>query len=123
MQTPDPVAGLWVVADTAADGVLTVLITGELCITTADTARTQLRTLLERSPAPQVRLDLSGLDFCDLTGLRILLQVSEQSAAAGRTVRVSAASPAVSYLLTLTETAPLLGYQPTADSPPDGTRS
>ncbi|OJF12886.1 STAS domain-containing protein [Couchioplanes caeruleus] len=123
MQASDPIAGLWVVADTAADGVLTLTMTGELSITTAETARTQLTALLERSPAPQARLDLSGLDFCDLAGLRLLLHVSAQTAAAGRAVRVSAASPAVDYLLTLTRTAPSLGYQPAAESPPDGTRS
>ncbi|GIF45442.1 STAS domain-containing protein [Actinoplanes xinjiangensis] len=115
MPAPDPVAEVWAVADTAADGALTLTVTGELCTITADTARTQLTALLQRSSAPQVRLDLSRVHFCDLAGLRVLLEVSVQAAAADRPIRVSAASPAVDYLLNLTQTAPSLGYQPATE--------
>jgi anti-anti-sigma factor len=80
MPAPEPVTGLWVVADTAPDGALTLTVTGELDTTTADTARTQLTALLQRSSAPQVQLDLSGLVFCDLAGLHVLLQVSVDEA-------------------------------------------
>jgi anti-anti-sigma factor len=120
MPASDSVAGLWVVAVTTADETLTLTVTGELTITTADTARTQLAALLQRSSAPQVRLDLGGLSFCDLAGLRVLLQISVLADAADRTIRVSAASPAVNNLLNLTRTAASLGYQP-ATEPVDDT--
>jgi anti-anti-sigma factor len=105
-----PVGDLWVVGDTLANGVLTLTLTGELTFTTVGTARTQLAALLDRSSPPEVQVDLSGVDFCDAAGLRLLLEVTSQAAVAGVTVRVVAASAPVDWLLTLTESASSLGY-------------
>ncbi len=110
LQLALPSAGVWVVEDTAADGAVTWTVTGELTFTTGDTARTALTALLDRCPAPMVGLNLSGLHFCDRTGLQVLLQVAARAAATGRAVRVVAASTEVDCLLTLTRTAPSLGY-------------
>jgi anti-anti-sigma factor len=118
-----PIADLWVVGDTATDGVLALTVTGELTVTTADTACTQLTAFLGRSSAPEATVDLSGLTFCDLTGLRVLLQAAARGAAAGRPVRVVAASAEVQWLMTLTEAAPSLGYRPAAEPPPPGAGS
>ncbi len=111
-----PAAGLWVVGDTAVDGHLTLTVTGDLTCVTAEAAHVQLTALLDRSSAPVVRMDLARLRFCDLTGLRTLLEVAARAAAAGRQVRTVAASLELECLLTVTETAPLLGYQPAAVS-------
>ncbi len=96
------------------DGALTLTIAGALTFTTADAARTQLTALLDRSSARVVMLDLGELRFCDLTGLRVLLKAAARATAAARTVRVVAASAELDWLLTLTRTAPSLGYPPGA---------
>jgi anti-anti-sigma factor len=111
------------VGDTLAGGVLTLTLTGDLAFTTVGTARTQLAALLDRSSAPEVRVDLSLLGFCDAAGLRLLLEVTSRAAEVGVTVRVVAASAPVDWLLTLTELAPSLGYQPAANPPPAGSGS
>lgn len=116
--SPDPAAAVWVVADTTADQRITLTVTGELTFTTADAARAQLTVLIDRCPAPEIRMDLRDLDFCDVAGLRVLLQLAARASAAGRPIRVVAASAELDWLLTFTETAPSLGYQPTNDSPP-----
>jgi anti-sigma B factor antagonist len=72
---------------------------GELDIATAELLE---RALLdaERTDADTIVLDLSGLDFIDSTGLRVVIAASERSGADGR-LGVIAGAPAVERLLDL----------------------
>lgn len=63
---------------------------------------------LHPSPRPLV-VDLAGLEFIDVTGLRVLLQAREQTERKGARLTVVNASPGARRLLTLTGTTELLG--------------
>jgi len=64
-------------------GGLRVTVRGELDIATAP----RLEAALADSSAASVRVDLRGLTFMDSTGVRALLQATEDARAAGRDLR------------------------------------
>ena len=66
---------------------------------------------LEQVESTQRRgiLDLSGVEFIDVTGLRVLLQARERARRAGVELAVVHASRGVRRLLSLTGTTELLG--------------
>ena len=63
---------------------------------------------LHPPPRPVV-VDLAGLEFIDVTGLRVLLQAREQTERTGVRLTVVNASPGARRLLALTGTTELLG--------------
>ncbi len=99
----------------AADGNITVRVCGELDMDSEE----QLRSALEDSVSRCVRhveLDLSGVTFCDCSGLNLLLAARWRAVRQGKTLTVRAASPAVRKLLVDTDTWPLFaGTQQTED--------
>jgi anti-anti-sigma factor len=62
-----------------ADGGLRVRLRGELDLATAG----RLQAVLAEPAAPSVVVDLRGLTFMDSTGVRVLLQASEDASRAG----------------------------------------
>ncbi|MFF4038394.1 ANTAR domain-containing protein [Streptomyces sp. NPDC001816] len=82
---------------------VTVTVSGEFRLDDSEDLRRALRTALATS-AEGVSLDLSGLSFTDCSALNILLSLRGQAVAAGKTVTVTAASPAAEHLLTVTDT-------------------
>jgi anti-anti-sigma factor len=64
-------------------GALRVVVRGELDIATAP----RLEAVLADSSASSLRVDLRGLTFMDSTGVRTLLQATEDARAAGRELR------------------------------------
>jgi anti-anti-sigma factor len=79
---------------------------GDIDMDTREELRKLLGTALDAS-GHGIDLDLSGIGFCDCSGLNVLLLAHRLAAANGRTVVIRSASPAVERLLTLTGTAPL----------------
>jgi anti-anti-sigma factor len=71
---------------------------GELDIATAEQLEQELRTA-EESDAETIVLDLSGLEFMDSTGLRVVLDINERCGGDGGRLRVIAGAPAVERLL------------------------
>jgi anti-sigma B factor antagonist len=73
---------------------------GELDIATAGTLE---RTLLEaeHGDAETIVLDLSGLEFIDSTGLRLVIDANERCGGPGGRLRLIAGAPAVERLLDL----------------------
>ncbi|BAL92211.1 hypothetical protein AMIS_69910 [Actinoplanes missouriensis 431] len=92
------------------DAVLVVL-DGELAVPLEIDVTERLTAVLDQ-PARVLNLDLTGLRFCDLAGLRSLLHLRERAVAADRVVRVVAASSAVRLLMQVTDTSALFGYSP-----------
>ncbi|WP_046730977.1 ANTAR domain-containing protein [Streptomyces humi] len=82
---------------------VTVALSGEYCLDDGQTLQHALHDALGRSAAG-VDLDLSGLAFADCSALNVLLAVRGQAAATGRTLTVTAVSPAAERLLTFTDT-------------------
>jgi anti-anti-sigma factor len=94
------------IATRPAGGRTTVVVVGDVDMDTRGELRESLGTALSASDGG-IDLDLSGVGFCDCSGLNVLLLVQRLAAAAGRTVVIRSASPTVERLLTLTGTAPL----------------
>ena len=70
------------------DGNQIVSLTGELDIATAEQAYTYISDVIDAWPVP-VSVDLSGLTFCDASGLGVLARIARHARQAGR----SSASP------------------------------
>ncbi|MFC9636226.1 ANTAR domain-containing protein [Streptomyces mirabilis] len=83
-----------------------VVVAGELGIDTEQALRHALREALAQS-LHGLDLDLAGVDFCDCSGLNILLHIRRLALAEAKTVRIQTAGIAVEHLLTLTRTWPL----------------
>jgi anti-sigma B factor antagonist len=84
-----------------------VVVSGELDMASSP----QLTEALERlAPTPErsLILDLAGLEFVDVTGLRVLIQAQERARQAGAQLSVVNISRGVRRLLKLTGTTGLL---------------
>jgi anti-anti-sigma factor len=101
---------VWVTAGSGAAGVTRLSVGGELAVPVDTVAVARLASLAARSPL--IELDLSGLRFCDVGGLRVLLGLHDQVVAAGGQIRVIAVSAPVRMLLQLTGSVRLLGQSP-----------
>ncbi|OAR24260.1 hypothetical protein A8W25_17670 [Streptomyces sp. ERV7] len=84
-----------------------VVVTGEVDIDADRLLHSTLGAALVRSRGG-VDLDLSKVDFCDCSGLNVLLRIRQRALRDGKTLRVRAVSGAVHRLLTVTHTLPLL---------------
>ncbi|WP_327400757.1 anti-sigma factor antagonist [Streptomyces sp. NBC_01288] len=86
-----------------------VTVSGEIDIDTEQTMQQALRLALARSPAG-VDLDLTGVGFCDCSGLNVLLRVRRLALEDGKTIGVRALSPWVERLFALTDTSSLFTH-------------
>jgi anti-sigma B factor antagonist len=89
---------------TDGDGSQIVAMTGELDIATAEQAYTYLSDVLdawETGPVP-VSVDLSGLTFCDASGLGVLARIARHARQAGRQLTLTAARPSLLKIMRIT---------------------
>ncbi|MER7922700.1 ANTAR domain-containing protein [Streptomyces sp. NPDC096057] len=110
---PLPASASLKIATRPAGTRIVVVVTGEIDIDTEQTVQTALRLALARS-SDGLDLDLSGVGFCDCSGLNALLRVRLLALADGKTVAVRALSEEVDRVFTLTGTSSL--FDP--DRPP-----
>ena len=76
-----------------ADGQTVVRLVGELDIARVDDAEAQVRpALADGGPGPII-IDLSELEFCDSSGIRLLLQFEIAAADCGREVFLRQPAP------------------------------
>ncbi|MEU9382871.1 anti-sigma factor antagonist [Streptomyces sp. NPDC048279] len=101
----------------AAGERLVVTVAGELDLDSAPTLAQALSEALEDSSGG-LELDLAGVDFCDCSGLNVLLHVRHQAHAGGKNIVLHASSPAVDRLLSLTSTLSLFRTERTGNSEP-----
>ena len=76
------------VTTSTADGVATVVLEGELDISTAPVLDATLADV-ERNGTATLLLDLARVEFIDSTGLRSLLSARQRAEAAGRSLRLA----------------------------------
>jgi anti-sigma B factor antagonist len=76
-------------------------LSGDLDIMTTEEAKERLSHLIDRRPQ-SVRLDLSGLEFIDSTGLGALVIVHHRAATAGVPMTVSGLSSQVLRVMQIT---------------------
>jgi anti-sigma B factor antagonist len=83
------------------DGNQVVSVTGELDIATAEEAYIFISDVIDAWPAP-VSVDLSGLTFCDASGLSVLARIARHARQAGRQFRLTAARPSLLKIMRIT---------------------
>jgi anti-anti-sigma factor len=88
---------------------LLVVVSGDLDIDTDQMLQGTLSTALTRSVSG-LDLDLSGVEFCDCSGLNVLLRTRRRALEEAKTVAIRAAGAAVGKLLDLTHTRPLFAW-------------
>ncbi|MEU6577896.1 ANTAR domain-containing protein [Streptomyces sp. NPDC046805] len=98
---------------------VTVAVSGEFCLDDSQQLQHTLRDALARS-VEGVDLDLGTLAFTDCSALNVLLAVRGQAVAAGKTITITAVSPAVERLLTFTDTYALFSAKSEDLDPPAG---
>jgi anti-sigma B factor antagonist len=86
---------------TDGDGNQIISVTGELDIATAEQAYTYISDMIDAWPAP-VSVDLSGLTFCDASGLGALARTARHARQAGRQLRLTAARPSLVKIMRIT---------------------
>ena len=86
---------------TDGDGNQIISVTGELDIATAEQAYAYISDVIDAWPAP-VSVDLSGLTFCDASGLGALARLARHARQAGRQLRLTAARPSLLKIMRIT---------------------
>ena len=83
------------------DGNQVVSVTGELDIATAEQAYLYISDVIDAWPTP-VSVDLSGLTFCDASGLGVLARIARHAREAGRQLTLTAARPSLLKIMRIT---------------------
>jgi anti-sigma B factor antagonist len=86
---------------TDGDGNQIISVTGELDIATAEQAYAYISDVIDAWPTP-VSVDLSGLTFCDASGLGALARVARHARQAGRQLKLTAARPSLRKIMRIT---------------------
>jgi anti-sigma B factor antagonist len=86
---------------TGANGYQIVSVAGELDIATAEQAYSYISEVIDERPSP-VTVDLSGLTFCDASGLGALARIARHAREAGRQLMLTSARPSVMKIMRIT---------------------
>ena len=86
---------------TGGDGSQIISVTGELDIATAEQAYIYISDVIDAWPAP-VSVDVSGVTFCDASGLGVLARTARHARQAGRQLRLVAARPSLLKIMRIT---------------------
>ena len=86
---------------TGANGYQIVSVTGELDIATAEQAYSYLSEVIDGRQAP-VTVDLSGLTFCDASGLGVLARSARYARQKGRQLALASARPSLLKIMRIT---------------------
>ena len=105
------------------DDSVVVTVRGTLDLDTAPVLRTTMDQIVDR-PHPRIVVDLSGVEFCDSTGLSAFVVGHHQAAASGGWVRLAAPGEWLHGLLRTVGLVPALEVYPSvadalAGAPPD----
>ena len=86
---------------TGEDGHQVVTVAGELDIATAEQAYTYISGVIDGWPAP-VSVDVSGVTFCDASGLGVLAKAARHARQAGRQLSLVSARPSLLKIMRIT---------------------
>lgn len=89
------------VSTASQGGHAVVTVSGELDLYTAPRLQSALTALL-REHVTRVVVDLSGVEFCDSTGINVLLSAMKRIKEIGGTFELAAPRPAVNRILQVT---------------------
>ena len=79
-------------------------VAGEIDLYTAPKLHSELMTALSATPGSPLRLvvDMAGVEFCDSTGMNVLLSCLRQARERGGELELAAPRPAVRKILSVT---------------------
>ncbi|MEV7012961.1 STAS domain-containing protein [Streptosporangium sp. NPDC051022] len=83
-------------------GHTVMAITGEIDLYTAPGLQAEFARLLQESSATNVVIDMSGVEFCDSTGMNVLLSALKRLRERGGALELAAPRPAVRKILQVT---------------------
>jgi len=86
---------------TDADGNQVISVVGELDIATTEQAYAYISEVIDSWPTP-VSVDLSGLTFCDASGLGVLAKIARHARQAGRQLKPTSVRPPQLKIMRLT---------------------
>jgi anti-anti-sigma factor len=86
---------------TGPNGYQIVSVAGELDIATAEQAYSYLSEVIDGRTAP-VTVDLSGLTFCDASGLGVLARAARYARQKGRQLALASARPSLLKIMRIT---------------------
>jgi anti-sigma B factor antagonist len=95
-----------------SDGSVVVTVRGNLDLDSSTVLTTALDQVLDR-PEPRVVVDLSGIEFCDSTGLSAFVTGHKRAVAAGGWLRLAAPGDFLGRLLDTVGISTRLGVYPT----------
>ena len=98
---PGEHAQLELACQTGPNGYQIVSMTGELDIATAEQAYSYISEIIDGRTAP-VTVDLSGLTFCDASGLGALARIARHARQGGRQVALTSARPSLLKIMRIT---------------------
>ncbi len=90
-----------------------VVAKGDVDLASADHLRTLLLPAIEQGTTV---LDLAGVEFCDSSGLRVLMEVDRKARANGASFRLAAPTAPVERLLGLTRAHEVLSVYPDVET-------
>jgi anti-sigma B factor antagonist len=90
-----------------------IIARGEIDLSSCGRLRTQLLASVEQGTTV---LDLADVEFCDSSGLRVLVEAHHTSRARGSTFRLAAVSPAVAHVLELAGAADVFEMFPDVEA-------
>jgi anti-sigma B factor antagonist len=79
-----------------------VTIRGEIDLYTAPRLHSELAALLAEGMPARVVIDMSGVEFCDSTGMNVLLSCLRRARERGGELEIAAPKPAVRKILQVT---------------------
>jgi anti-anti-sigma factor len=100
-----------------ADGPVVYALAGEIDAYVADALEDRLRQVAAEH-GEIIELDLAEIAYCDSSGLRVFIKLSNELAARGGRLRLVRPSPAVLRLVDLTNTGAILGLAPEVPGEP-----
>ncbi|WP_327696406.1 ANTAR domain-containing protein [Streptomyces sp. NBC_00459] len=101
--------------ETRPEGYATlVVVSGAIDLVTEQALHNGLSQALARSERG-IELDLSGVDFCDCSGLNVLLRVRRRALDEGKIITIRSAGSAMLRLFSITGTLPLFAGTGDAD--------
>jgi anti-sigma B factor antagonist len=83
-------------------GHAVMAIAGEIDLYTAPRLQSEFTRLLEETGPDRVVIDMSGVEFCDSTGMNVLLSALKRLKERGGVLEVAAPRPAVRKILQVT---------------------
>jgi phospholipid/cholesterol/gamma-HCH transport system permease protein len=93
------------------DGIFTLFIAGRLDSTSTGKIWREATEMVQRAQAPTIVLDASGVDYCDVSGIALLVHLRNQNERVGRKIEIRGLRPEFQELLRDSDPGDLAGLK------------